>query len=163
VVERRRAQPWLLRFGRLDDLIGLRLEACLCALDADLNRLGERIQKAGEGGDERGLLVGASQLETRRLRTEQQAVTRVGQLDEPRCEDAADRDVERSDPWLTRCARRRCGERFGCEYLPFRGEREAGKRERELVARESVVTNQCEEHAADEDDHGRCERDRCWQ
>lgn len=132
MVEGRRAQGGQLRGGGLD-LGGLRLETCLFASDDDLNRLGERVEETREGGDERGLLVGASQLETRRLRAEQEAVARVGQLDEPGCEDAADRDVERCDPLLTRSTRQRRGHRFGCEHAPFRRERKAGKRERELI------------------------------
>ena len=104
VVERRRTQPGRLFSVGAGEPVGVWGEACRLAAHDDLDGVGERVQEAGEGGDERELLVGAAQLEARPLRGQEAAVAAVGELDEAACEHAPDGDVERGEPRLPRGA-----------------------------------------------------------
>src|SRR5207244_203004 len=101
------------------DLLGLRIEACLLAEDADLDRVGARVEEALEAGDEGGLLVRVSQLEARALRADQQAVAALGELEQAASEHAPDRNVERGEPWLAGAAREPAGQALGRQHLPL--------------------------------------------
>lgn len=100
MIERRLVQAGRALGGCVRDLIRVRSQACLFALDGDLDGVGERVQKACEDSDERGLLVDAAQFEACSLGVEQPAVATPGELDEPVCEHAPDRNVERRESWL---------------------------------------------------------------
>jgi hypothetical protein len=105
VIERRLVQAGCALGGCVRDLIRVLSQACLFALDVDLDSVGERVQEPCEDGDEGGLLVGAAQFEACSLSVEQPAVATAGELDEPVCEHAPDRNVERRESRLARASR----------------------------------------------------------
>ena len=80
VLERRLSEPAVAACGGVLDLFGLRVECDALAADVDLDRLGEAVEEALEGGDEGGLLVRAAELEAGAARAEQTAVGAVREL-----------------------------------------------------------------------------------
>jgi hypothetical protein len=117
-------------------------EVDLVGADEDLDRVGERVQEAGEAGDEGGLLLGASQEETGAVRGEQLAEAAACEFDESASEDAADGDVERRGARLARLAGKWRWQSVGGEQASLRRECEAGDRESELVAGKTVVADE---------------------
>ena len=160
VLERRLPELAIAACGGMLDLFGLRVECDALAADVDLDRLGEAVEEALEGGDEGGLLVRATELEAGAARAEQTAIRAVRDFDQPGLEHPPHWDVERRRPRLPRRAREPGGETFRCEQLAFGCAQEADKGERELVAVEAVVTNEREQNPAycDQCHHG--DRDR---
>lgn len=146
--------------GRRFDPVCVCAHADAFAADVELHRLAEAVEEALECGDERGLLVRASQLEAGAARVEQQAVRPVCEFDDAVLEHASHRDVERRRlraPWHRREPRRQS---FRREQLPLGGAQIAGERERELIAVEPVVTDEREEYTGGGDESHCCDRDR---
>ena len=118
VVERRTLEPGSGGVGDCCfDLVCVWAQRDPFASDVELHGLGETVEEALEGGDERCLFGRASQFEAGAARAEQAAVAAVCEFDQSACEDATDRDVERRRLRLTRRARKPRRHTLGCQQL----------------------------------------------
>jgi hypothetical protein len=117
VVERRTLEPCGCRdvADRGFDLVRVWAQRDPFASDVELHGLGETVEEALEGGDERCLFGGASQFEAGAARAEQAAVAAVCEFDQPAFEDATDGNVESGRLRLPRRAREAGHHAFGRE------------------------------------------------
>jgi len=105
VVERRTLEPCADVSDCGFDLVRVWAQRDPFASDVELHGLGETVQEALEGGDERCLFGRASQFEAGAPRAEQAAVAAVCELDQPAFEDTTDGNVESGRLRLPRRAR----------------------------------------------------------